>query len=494
MKRLPNWLLPSIALLVGLLIVSMVFVSDADTILRFFHDTWRTLRVVFFTQTQWLILFLLLVLFFLFIRISSKSINKIVYVLERLSHGDFTARSNVALSGVIGRLGSVVDRFAKKLQASNVNLQQDIQDRENELKREQVKDEAMLNSIGDGVLATDKEGNVVLFNKVLADMLGWRSEEVIGKKLVDVIKMVDDNGAVIPSAERPLAHTLGEGTMSSFVSYYERRDKSIFPVSITVSPIIFQNEVTGAIAVVRDVTKEKEIDKAKTEFVSLASHQLRTPLSAINWYTETLLSNGRASEFSPQQKQFVERIYESSKRMSELVGSLLNVSRLEMGTFTIQPEVVDLMQLARDVIKEFEPEFSKNKHSFVFSGDDTIPPMRLDKKLTGIIFQNLLSNAIKYTPDGGNIELLIKKEDASVRISVSDTGLGIPEDQKDKIFTKLFRADNAQRMDTQGTGLGLYIVKSIVQKIGGTIGFTSQVGKGTTFHVILPLRTDGIFK
>ncbi|HAU65878.1 TPA: hypothetical protein DCW61_00880, partial [Candidatus Uhrbacteria bacterium] len=166
-----------------------------------------------------------------------------MYVLERLTHGDFTARSNLATSGVIGRLGSVVDRFAKKLQASNVNLQQDIQDRENELKREQVKDEAMLNSIGDGVLATDKEGNVVLFNKVLADMLGWRSEEVIGKKLVDVIKMVDDNGAVIPSAERPLAHTLSEGTTSSFVSYYERKDKSIFPVSITVSPIIFQNEV-----------------------------------------------------------------------------------------------------------------------------------------------------------------------------------------------------------------------------------------------------------
>ena len=357
--------------------------------------------------------------------------------------------------------------------------------RATQTQREQAKDQAMLNSIADGVLATDGRGVVTLFNTACTRMLGWEPEEVIGKKLVDVVKMTNDAGEEILSSQRPLAKTLELGLTSSFTQRYRRKDGSVFPVSITVSPIVFRGRPEGAIAVVRDVTKETQIDKAKTEFVSLASHQLRTPISIINWYLEAILT-GETSGLTARQKQFLKQVYESAGRMSELVDTLLNVSRLEMGTFAMKKEEVNLLPLARSLVQELEPELKRRRHRFMFTSPSTFPSIRADRKLVWIILQNLLTNAIKYTPNGGKIALDMTPRGSHVLIHVSDSGVGIPEAQKSRIFLKMFRAQNAQELDSNGSGLGLYIVKSIVEKMGGTIRFTSRIGKGTVFRVKLP--------
>jgi len=239
------------------------------------------------------------------------------------------------------------------------------------------------------------------------------------------------------------------------------------------------------VVVFRDVSKEREVDRAKTEFVSLASHQLRTPLSSVNWFAEMLLA-GDAGKLTKQQNEFIQKIYDGNQRMVDLVNALLNVSRIELGTFSVEPEPTDIVEISKSVIEELTPQV-KEKKLKIEEKYEKIPKFSADPKLVRIVLQNLLSNAVKYTPEKGKVSADISLKNNNILIEIKDSGYGIPKDQQDKIFTKLFRADNVREKETEGTGLGLYIVKSIVDNSGGSISFDSAEDKGTTFHVSLPL-------
>ncbi len=247
-----------------------------------------------------------------------------------------------------------------------------------------------------------------------------------------------------------------------------------------------QGAPMAMVGTAQDITKEKEIDKAKTEFVSLASHQLRTPLSTINWYSEMLLA-GDAGALSVEQKKYVDEIYGGNQRMVALVNALLNVSRIDLGTFSVELEPTNVAELAHNVVKELQPDILTKNLGVEEQYADGLPVMNVDPKLMRIILQNLLSNAVKYTPEAGSITLTVSKVKDQLSIVVKDTGYGIPAAQQAKIFTKLFRADNVREKDTSGTGLGLYLVKSVVEHSGGQVWFESEEGKGTTFYVTLPL-------
>ena len=175
--------------------------------------------------------------------------------------------------------------------------------------------------------------------------------------------------------------------------------------------------------------------------------------------------------------------------MVELVNALLNVSRIELGTFAVQPEPTDVVELARDVINELKSKILEKKFHIEETYAENLPKMMIDPKLTRIVFQNLLTNAVKYTPEEGKISISIamSADETMFTISVSDTGYGIPKGDQSRIFTKLFRASNIREKETDGTGLGLYIIKSIVEHSGGTVTFESEEGKGTTFTLTLPV-------
>jgi signal transduction histidine kinase len=289
---------------------------------------------------------------------------------------------------------------------------------------------------------------------------------------------------------------MGSATTATGPVYYDmRKDETKFPMAIMATPVILEGKVIGTIKIFRDITDERGIDKAKTEFVSLASHQLRTPLSAVNWYAEMLLA-GDAGELNEKQKKYLDEVYRSNQRMVELVNALLDVSSLELGTFAVEPKSTDIRKLAQNVIDEQKPQIGAKKISFSFLCEEHIPRMQADPKHLHMVVQNILSNAVKYTPEGGKIVFSISSADKkNVLLKISDTGYGIPKHQQDKIFTKLFRADNVRDKDTDGTGLGLYIVKSIVENSGGKVWFKSSGGegnKGTVFYVTLPL--DGVKK
>lgn len=370
--------------------------------------------------------------------------------------------------------------------------------------------EAMLKSIGDGLVVVDKEGKITYSNEAFEEMLGWKLHEIIGKKIDKVIRGEDVDGIKIELKDRIMTQVLsGRDFVVDQANpvYYVRKNKTRFPISSVVSPVLLDSKIVGAVAVFRDITKEREIDKAKTEFVSLASHQLRTPLSAVRWYSEMLLA-GDAGEVMPEQKKYIEEIYSGNQRMIGLVNALLDVSRIEMGTFIMESESVDVVKLTQGVIEDNKLHIAEKRISFSSLFQKKILNIQSDPKVLHIVIQNILSNAIKYSPEGGKVELSIfleefdknnvksgakdknVKTEKAIIIKILDSGYGIPKEQQSKIFTKLFRANNVMRKDTQGTGLGLYIAKSIVDQSGGNIWFESNENKGTVFFVRLPIRNN----
>ena len=357
------------------------------------------------------------------------------------------------------------------------------------LKESKAKDEAILASIGEGLIVIDNTGVILLVNDAFEKLLGWGKDEVYGKKITDIISTIDEHGNSVQQTTMFLENAVNNKTTTSVstkhILQYRKKDGSFFPVAITMSPVIFEGQVIGAVEVFRDITQEREIDKVKTEFVSLASHQLRTPLTSINWYTE-LLSSEIANSLSEDQKKYLNEITTGSKRMVDLVNALLNASRIEMGTFAVDPTPTDVLKLLQSVLDELRYLTDQKKIKIIVSNDN-VPEINVDPKLFRIVYQNLLTNAVKYTPEEGLVRVTHQISNNNLLITISDTGYGIPKAQHEKIFQKLFRADNVRERDTQGTGLGLYIVKSIVEHSGGKIWFESQENMGTKFYVQIPL-------
>ncbi len=231
----------------------------------------------------------------------------------------------------------------------------------------------------------------------------------------------------------------------------------------------------------------RSLDLAKDEFVSIASHQLRTPLTALKGYAGMLL-DGDAGPINDKQREYLVEMKNANDRMIGLITALLNVSRVDLGVFIVEPERLSLKKVAEDALKDLGMKIEGKKLQVEMNFENNIPLINADLNIVRMIFQNLFTNAVKYTPAGGKININIKKDGPNVLISVADTGYGIPSNVQPKIFTKMFRADNARIKDPDGTGLGLYIIKSTLEKTGGKVWFESVENKGSTFYVTLPLE------
>jgi len=256
---------------------------------------------------------------------------------------------------------------------------------------------------------------------------------------------------------------------------------------ITLSPVLLEDEFLGVVEVFHDISKETDIDRAKTEFASLASHQLKTPLTAMCWYTEMLMAD-RAGKISKKAHRYVKKIFANNQRMVALVDALLNVSRIEMGTMAVIPKQIQLIEIIDSVLEELSQQIQGDKLRIEKNYPQQSPTINIDPQLIRIVFQNLLSNAVKYSFEGGIVSISISTPDNDhVFMTISDRGCGIPEDQQSHIFTKLFRAYNAIEKNPDGSGLGLYIVKALIEQSKGRIWFESVENNGTNFYVSLPL-------
>ena len=455
----------------------------------------------------------LAIVFAIAVRILLRPLREVATTVQAFGQGDLSVRTQVESNDEVGKVAVAFNEMAERMQGLYTNLEDEVQKKTvelnkkiEELEESQVKNEetmsdlrsekertdTILESVGEGLLVTDKNGVVLAVNDAFEALLGFSETEAVGRRLSDVIVLEREDGTPLKEEERPFRQALTTGkevvVEGTDGLVYKRKDDTLLPVGMTVAPIVVRGEVTGLVEVFRDIERERQIDQAKTEFVSLASHQLKAPLASVNWGTRLLLE-GNVGELTEDQKELVEDIEEGSERMVDLVNGLLNVSRIELGVLAVEPEIVDLEEIAKGAISDLRPAIQEKELQLEETYDGDIHEYSGDKKLLFIVLQNLISNAVKYTPEKGSIDVSVGSDSGRgvVHFEVKDTGYGIPKEAQEKMFTKMYRADNVRAKDVPGTGLGLYIVKSIVDGEGGKIWFESEEEKGTTFFVELPL-------
>ena len=461
---------------------------------------------------------LIVILFsILFSRSFTRPIDKLTNVAESLSKGDLTVRSDVESDNELGALSYSFNKMAdsileartgleekiqsrtdsinkgklelEKQQEAILNILEDIEDEKDNVTKEKEKTSAILHNIGDGVFVVDNDGNVIVFNSQAEKISGFKKEEVIGEKYDTVLKFVDEKSPEkINSGFVEDVMETSENQEIPLNTVLIQRDKRKIPVAgSAVALKDNRGSVIGCIVVFRDITKEREIDRAKSEFISVASHQLRTPMTGIQWVIERFLK--KETGLSKEGKDYLKDLHVSSVRLSELVDSLLNVSRIESGGgVAVAPEKLDLIKFIQDYLGELTPLLTKKKITLKFENHPESFEITSDPKVLRNVIQSIVSNAIEYTSEGGSIDITVEKN-TDVMIKIKDTGIGIPEKEQSRMFEKFHRADNAKIVKTDGTGLGLYIAKKATETLGGKIDFISHVGKGTTFYVELPLES-----
>lgn len=246
--------------------------------------------------------------------------------------------------------------------------------------------------------------------------------------------------------------------------------------------------LTISFSIIRSLERMAEASRLKSEFISVVSHQLRSPLSNLKW-SVALLSSGRLGEVPSKQAEYLQIIAENTARMTELISDLLMVSRIEQGKLPLQKMTFSLPEVIRGIIDKTKPYAQASNVQITFEAPDDLKPVFADLSQTKSIVENLLDNAIRYTKGRGQVKIKIEQRNAGeLLFMVKDNGVGIPEADQKHVFQKFFRSANVLRYQTQGSGLGLYIAKSIIEQSGGRIWFKSREGKGTTFWFTLPIE------
>jgi PAS domain S-box-containing protein len=377
-------------------------------------------------------------------------------------------------------------RSQEETKQAMLNVMEDLEDAKSRIEIEKVKDEAMFASMGEGLIAVDNNSKVTVVNKAAEDMLGWKMKDLVGE-IITTLPLEDEEGNSIPLEKRPANLAFDTGKITNRTYFFVKKDKSRFPIAINVTPLVLGGKTIGLIETFRDITREREIDRAKTEFVSLASHQLRTPLGIAKWYIEAIQDEGYLDKVPEIAKDYFNEVYKSNERLLALVRNLLSVSRIDQGKVKDTPKLTNIIELVRDAVKSMGIVAAKNKITIHLTIKKTIPALLIDPLRVQEVIENLITNAIEYSNAAGKLEVVVDKLPQKILIIVKDTGIGISEIDKKKLFTKFFRSEKASVKNAEGTGLGLYVVKSYVEGWGGDISLVSKEGKGSTFTISLPI-------
>ncbi|MCA9370400.1 MAG: PAS domain-containing protein, partial [Candidatus Peregrinibacteria bacterium] len=398
---------------------------------------------------------------------------------------NWTMKKSLATGDEVEVLENVAADMAMRLKCVYEDMEEEIEARTEELRQQYRKDSAILKSIDYGVVMTDANGIITEANPAARDYIQNAKQEYQGKHIADTV--IIQSGKQGQGGVHPVIETLK--TKQSIRSTPDvhfsivRSDNLLIPVTLSCVPLMSGATVVGAILVFQDATEQRRVDYLKSEFISLASHQLRTPLSSMQWYIELF---GDEKGMSKIQKEYLAEMRTAAKRMTSLIDALLHSARLETQDITPQVAPVDAVALLEDLCSEFRT-MGRKKH---ITCNITLPKKKViietDSVLLHVAFKNLFSNAIKYTPENGKVSVSMRDTARAIEVVVTDTGIGIPKKEQKRIFERLFRASNARKMDTDGNGLGLYITKMIVESFGGTLRITSTEKKGTTVTLTLP--------
>jgi len=340
----------------------------------------------------------------------------------------------------------------------------------------------MVNRLTDGVMVTDASRRVVLANPAFLHLVGYDGEEAVGLHVEEILrdeKLLDtiDQALTMP------ANTFAE--LTSEVTFTAAEGEKI--CSTRCAPFRGRtNENLGTTTVLRDITALKRMDQMKSDFVSLVSHEIRSPMNSLLMQLKIIL-DGLAGEVTDKQREILERASAKILNLNNLVSELLDLARIESGLIAHEKEEMDMAALLRDQLTFHGPYAEEKGIRINLNCPEQLPLIHANRQNMDEVFANLITNAIKYSPDGAQISVSAAVEGANLRLQVADTGFGIGPEDLEKIFTRFFRVKDARTREIHGTGLGLSIVKSIIESHHGNISVASEIGKGTTFTVLLPL-------
>jgi PAS domain S-box-containing protein len=351
--------------------------------------------------------------------------------------------------------------------------------------REKQRLDAIIEQSADGVMIIDSRWRITTFNKAMEQLTGWTREEALGRPCAEVLAIHNAQQINIcltdcPLQRLPLApNPVAEGFITT------RDGRELYIQSRYAPQRGPGGQFLGAIANVRDITERKREEQLQNTFVSVISHELKTPVSIIKGYAETFQRED--ATFTPQQyRDGLQVIEEEADRLARQIQDLLDVSRFMAGGMRLDPVDFSLPQLAADVVRAFAGQ-AGSQFEFELRFADDLPPVQADYERIRMVLTNLVSNAIKYSPEGGTIRLGGRAEGEQALVFVADQGIGIAPEDQERVFERFYRVDNRLRRDTQGSGLGLYLTRAIVEAHGGRIWVESQVGRGSRFWFTLPL-------
>ena len=347
--------------------------------------------------------------------------------------------------------------------------------------------ELILRSIADGVFTVDRERRILSFNPAAERITGWKEEEVVGRFCSDVLRAETEEGQCLCEENCPLLRTIRDAEVMQSNQGKEvisKKDGRKITVAWSIAPLYGQNrEVIGAVSTFHDISKEEELDRMESEFVSMVSHELRSPLASINASLDLLLGSNLDKA---TQREILEIIRSQIIRLNGFVEEVLDISRLEVGEIQLRRQPVTLMPLVRQVVRTFEAK--TEEHRFEIHIPKGLPFVFADASKVEFILNNLLENAVNYSPQGGTITIEAREraEEGDVVITVADEGIGIAPEYQERIFERFYRVDAGDSHGIYGHGLGLYIARELVEAQGGKIWVESQLGIGSRFSFTLP--------
>ncbi len=391
-----------------------------------------------------------------------------------------------------------LDISSRELEAINLQLrsehdliESEVIKRTQELVAERNRISLTLASITDAVIALDLENRIIIFNKAAEVLLNKSSKEVLGRKIGEIIRVYDNHIEITPDEyARSVAEKVTGIVFTKKALKYVSGDKVGYVNFISGNITDGQQANMGCIISMHDVSEERQLEEMKIDFVSMAAHELRTPLTVIRGYA-SMLQDKKTQNLSADQEKFVDRLAVSADTLSNLIDNLLNVSRIEHNLLRLDLKVVDLEKNIHKIIDDLSNSARTKGQSLTFVKEkESFPLVKVDNFRIGEVLINLIGNAITYTEAGGSIEVKLEQKDNMLIVSIKDTGPGIPPEAIPKLFSKFFRVGGALERGSKGTGLGLYISKSIVEMHGGQIGVESEPGHGARFYFKLPITTE----
>lgn len=349
--------------------------------------------------------------------------------------------------------------------------------------------QAIVESIADGVIVADNQNTIEMANIPASTILDIPRDQLIGKQINELLGVYGHFGeSWIETISDWAVHVEKLEQWTYLADQLHIEDKFI---SVHLSPVLSDGHFFGTVSIFRDITKEVEVDRLKSEFVSTVSHELRTPMTSIKGYADLMLM-GAAGSLTDPQIRYMQVIKNNADRLHMLVNDLLNISRIETGKTTLDLRPLDIPQIVNQVLEHLNGRIQHENKNLNIHNDiaPALPLVNADHARVTQILTNLLDNAFNYTPENGDIIIQVRATDNHVFISITDTGIGISEDNQDKIFDRFFRSDDPDVQKVPGTGLGLAIVQSLIEMHGGHLQLESEIGKGSTFTFNLPVLIE----